>query len=266
MSAILPALEAETPMRPPSKLLLLSEWRWIYELSLSLATFPALATAKKGDGHPVLVLPGFLTGDSSTYLLRRFLALQNFEPFKWELGRNLGGVYSMRKKLRARLLAIREETGRRVSVLGWSLGGVYARDLALAMPDDVRYCITLGSPFTSDLAATNAGHLYEKLSGESLATVTAIDRTMLAGPLPMPTASFYTRTDGIVNWHLSRVVEDAHSENVEVLASHLGLGVNPAVLWGVADRLAQAEGTFHAFDRSGPYAFAYPHHADGDDR
>ena len=259
MSAILPSYESSLQLKPPSKLLLLTEWRWMYELAISAATLPALQLAKKGDGHPVLVLPGFLTGDSSTFFLRRFLASHNFEPFPWNLGRNLGGVYSMRKKLRQRLLEVRAETGRKVSVVGWSLGGVYARDLSLALPNDVRYCITLGSPFVSDLTATNAGHLYERLSGESLKTVTEMDRVALGGTLAMPTASFYTKTDGIVNWHCSRLVDDSHSENVEVIASHLGLGVNPAVLWGVADRLAQPEGTFHPFDRGGPYRLAYPH-------
>ena len=184
--------------------------------------------------------------------------MHNFEPFTWNLGRNLGGVYSMRKKLRQRLLEVRAETGRKVSIVGWSLGGVYARDLSLALPNDVRYCITLGSPFTSDLSATNAGHLYERLSGESLATVTDMDRLALGGSLAMPTASFYTKTDGIVELASVALAEDSHSENIEVARESSRPRVNPAVLWGVCDRLAQPEGSFKPFERSGPYRVAYP--------
>ena len=137
----------------------------------------------------------------------------------------------MRAKLQARLAGIAERSGRKVSIVGWSLGGVYARDLALAVPEHLRYVITLGSPFANDVSATNAGRLYELLSGESVRDVEASELAKLGGTLPVPTTSFYTKTDGIVNWQTCLVEESATAENVEVLASHIGLGVNPAVLW-----------------------------------
>jgi pimeloyl-ACP methyl ester carboxylesterase len=230
----------------------------MFEFGSSLAAMPALFGAPRGDGHAVLVIPGFLAGDLSTDMLRRFLTFAGYETYGWELGNNYGGVYGMRAKLQARLAGIAERSGRKVSIVGWSLGGVYARDLALAVPEHLRYVITLGSPFANDVSATNAGRLYELLSGESVRDVEASELAKLGGTLPVPTTSFYTKTDGIVNWQTCLVEESATAENVEVLASHIGLGVNPAVLWAVADRLAQPEGTFEAFGRRGPFTLAYP--------
>src|SRR5215813_15274323 len=150
-----------------------------------------------------------------------------------------------------------EATGRKVSIVGWSLGGVYARDLALQLPDMVRDVITLGSPFANDIRATNATRLYEALSGEAVDDNPEI-REAIAGDLPVSATSIYSHTDGIVNWHTSLLRPSATAENIEVhLASHIGLGVNPAALWAVADRLAQEQGEFRHFDRSGPFAIAY---------
>lgn len=262
MSALsLPAQSYPSPrqaLKKPSRLLMLSEWRWMFEFGTSVASTPALFMAPRGDGHPVLVIPGFLAGDASTDMLRRFLRFLGYETFGWELGNNFGGVYGMRAKLRKRLADIHEKTGRKVSIIGWSLGGVYARDLSLSMPEIVRYVVTMGSPFAGDLSATNAGKLYEILSGETIEDVVPDDLAKLAGRLPMPTTSIYTKTDGIVNWRLCLNDPAPAAENVEVYASHIGLGVNPAVLWAVADRLAQKDGTFREFDRSGPFMLAYP--------
>ena len=95
------------------------------------------------------------------------------------------------------------------------------------------------------------------LSGEGIDDNPEIQKA-IAGDLPVPATSIYSRTDGIVNWHTNLLRPSATAENIEVhLASHVGLGVNPAALWAVADRLAQAEGEFKQFDRSGPFAIAY---------
>jgi pimeloyl-ACP methyl ester carboxylesterase len=245
-------------LKKPSSLLLMSEWRWMVEFGMSIAAGPALLRAKRGDGHPVLVLPGLLAGDRSTELLRGYLRALGHDAHGWELGSNFGGARGLRQKLHARLNEIANATGRRVSLVGWSLGGIYARELALDLPSRVRYVITLGSPFANDLSATNAQRVYEWVSGETLSDVSPADRARLGGPLDVPTTSMFTKTDGIVNWRTSLLTESERAENVEVLASHLGLGLNPAVLWAIADRLAQPEGTFVPFDRLGPFSAAYP--------
>jgi len=256
------ATEAHGPaetgrLRPPSLLLMLAEPRAVLEFNSSLVLSPLLMQAPRGDGHPVLALPGFLASDLSMAPMRRYLKELGYDARAWNLGRNFGGVYSKRQALRELVASIYEETGRKVSVVGWSLGGIYARDLALQVPDMVRSVITLGSPFANDVRATNATRLYELLSGEGIDDLPQI-REAIAGDLPVPATSIYTRTDGIVNWRTSLLRPSATAENIEVhLASHIGLGVNPAALWAVADRLAQGEGEFRHFDRSGPFAIAY---------
>jgi pimeloyl-ACP methyl ester carboxylesterase len=247
----------ESRLRPPSWLLMLAEPRSLFEFNSSVFLSPLLMQAPRGDGHPVLALPGFLASDLSMAPMRRYLQGLGYEAQAWNMGRNLGGVYSKRKALRELLAGIYESTGRKVSIVGWSLGGVYARDLALQAPDMVRSVITLGSPFANDIRATNATRLYEMISGEGVNDIPGL-REAIAGDLPVPATSIYSRTDGIVNWRTSQLRPSATAENIEVhFASHLGMGVNPAALWAVADRLAQGEGEFRHFDRSGPFAIAY---------
>jgi pimeloyl-ACP methyl ester carboxylesterase len=247
----------EQRLRPPSLFLMLAEARAVFEFNTSLMLSPLLMRAPKGDGHPVLTLPGFLASDLSMAPMRRYLKELGYDTYAWNLGRNFGGVARKRAALRELLTNIHETTGHKVSIVGWSLGGVYARDLALQLPDMVRSVITLGSPFANDIRATNATKLYEMLSGEGVDDIPEV-REAIAGDMPVPATSIYSRTDGIVNWHTSLLRPSATAENIEVhLASHIGLGVNPAALWAVADRLAQPEGEFKHFDRSGPFAIAY---------
>jgi len=236
---------------------MLAEARGILEFNASLLLAPLLMRAPRGDGHPVLALPGFLASDLSMAPLRRYLAELGYDAQAWRMGRNIGGVTKMRAVLRTRLAEIYTASGRKVSVVGWSLGGVYARDLALQAPDMVRSVITLASPFANDVRATNATRLYEALSGERVGDNPELEQA-IAGDLPVPVTSIYSRTDGIVNWRTCLLRPSDTAENIEVhLASHVGIGVNPAALWAIADRLAQGEGQFSPFDRSGPFAIAY---------
>ena len=248
---------AEGRLRAPGLGLLLAEVRGIFEFNASLLLSPLLMRAPRGEGHPVLTLPGFLASDLSMAPMRKYLRELGHDTYAWQMGRNIGGVSRMRAALRDRLAEIHAATGRKVSVVGWSLGGVYARDLALQAPEMVRCVVTLGSPFANDIRATNATRLYEALSGEAVEDNSEL-RTAIAGDLPVPTTSIYSRSDGVVNWHTCLLRPSASAENIEVhLASHIGLGVNAAALWAVADRLAQPEGEFRQFDRSGPFAIAY---------
>jgi pimeloyl-ACP methyl ester carboxylesterase len=250
-------------LRPPGLGLLLAEARGIFELNASLLLSPLLMRAPRGDGHPVLTLPGFLASDLSMVPMRRYLKELGYDARAWQMGRNVGGVARMRAALLDRLNEIHAETGRKVSLVGWSLGGVYARDLALQAPAMVRSVVTLGSPFANDITATNATGLYRLLTGEAAEAYPEL-RDAISGDLPVPATSIYSRSDGIVNWQTCRLRPSDTAENIEIyLASHVGLGVNPAALWVVADRLAQGEGHFGQFNRNGPFAIAYapPDHA-----
>lgn len=255
----------QSDFKPPSRLLWLAEWRAVYELGFSLLAAPLLLSAPRGDGHPILVLPGFLASDVSTEPLRRYLQRLGYDPYAWDHGRNLGGVSRMRHTLSKRLMTIHERTERKVTVIGWSLGGIYARMLALDAPEAVRSVITLGSPFSRDPNASNISGLYHQVTGEGPTVEERMARAMfahafdmIAGDLPMPATSIYSKLDGVVNWQACLIHKTDHSENIEVLgASHVGLGVNAAVLWAVADRLAQPEGKFTPFVPAGPFLLGY---------
>ncbi|MDM0111899.1 alpha/beta hydrolase [Variovorax sp. J22R133] len=246
------------PLAPPSRLLLLAEWRALWEAGAAIACWPLLQLAPRGDGHPVLVLPGLVASDGSTRLLRRYLKGRGYDAHGWGQGRNLGPREGVEDGLFAKLESMHAESGRKVTVVGWSLGGVYARLIAARRPDLVRSVVTLGSPFTGTGRATNAWRLYEGVSGQS-----AEDPRYVADVTPtprVPTTSIFSRTDGVVAWRCSLEKPGPHSENIEVIASHMGLGAHPAVFYALADRLAQPEGQWKPFDRSvlGPLVYPDP--------
>ncbi len=247
---------AET-LRPPSLGLLLLEGRALWELGAYYAALPLLRQAPSGDGHSVLVMPGLAATELSTRPLRAFLRGRGYHAHDWKQGRNIGDPGLM-EPLRERLHAIRQRRGRKLSLIGWSLGGLYARELAKLAPDDVRTVITLGSPFAGD-GSSNARRIYELLSGRR--SESADDRAIrarLREPPPVPTTCIYTRSDGIVPWQacVERVTRIA--ENIEVPGSHSGLGYNPLALYAIADRLAQPENRWQPFARNGLRKLLYP--------
>lgn len=251
-----------TAIKAPSHLLALTELpRAMAEFaSLPLAS-PLLARAPKGDGHPVLVLPGFITTDASTTVLRGFLRRLGYDACEWGLGRNLGprAIGREGEKLLATIKAIHERTGQKVSLVGWSLGGVMARLVAQRVPEMVRQVITLGSPFTGSPKATNVWRTYEWLTGQRIEdNHTRGQMAESARALPMPATAIYSKADGIVAWENCREPDSETAEAIEVHGSHCGLGVNPSVLYAVADRLAQPEDDWQRFDRSGLKGWFYP--------
>ena len=224
---------------PPSRLLLLLEGRAFAEYGRFLMAWPALGRLPRGDGHPVLVLPGFMASDTSTRPMRKLLKRLGYEARGWKLGRNLGAPPEIRDAMRARLAELHRRSGRKVSVIGWSLGGIYAREMARAAPSMVRQVITLGSPFNGHPTANNADALFRRMNPGSPVDWEGFRRRRV--PPPVPTTAVYSRTDGIVAWQCS--LEDAapHTENIEVRGSHCGLGVNPQVLKVIARKLALPE-------------------------
>ncbi len=223
------------------------------------AALSLLAVSPRGDGHPVLVFPGMGASDLSTRPLRQWLCALGYHVHGWELGRNLGPRDAMMDASLARIRELRERHGQRVSLIGQSLGGIYARELAKQGSDDVRVVITLGTPFTGGPRSTNAWRLYEALNGREHLEPKL--RVGVREAPPVPTTSIYSRSDGVVAWQCSVQADGPHTENIEVDASHTGMAMNPLVLHAIADRLAQPEGGWQPFARDGLRAFAYgaPH-------
>jgi pimeloyl-ACP methyl ester carboxylesterase len=243
-------------VRAPGWVRMALELRAPLEFAASLAAAPWLASAPRGDGHAVIVYPGFMGSDLSTRPMRRLLRWLGHDVQGWGQGRNLTPSTEVLDGALERIEKLHAQQGRRVSLVGWSLGGVYARELAKRAPQAVRIVVTLGSPFTGPAQATNANRLYEWVNGGR--PQADISREALRSAPPVPTTSIYSRSDGIVAWQCSVEQAGALTENIEVEASHTGLGVNPTALYALADRLAQAEGQWLPFARTGLRQLVYP--------
>lgn len=243
-------------VKPPSWRKALLEGRAIYELGAMYLSVPWLWRAPYGDGHPVLVLPGFTAGDSSTLPMRTFLKSRGYAVYGWTLGVNLGQdidptAGGPSERLQHRLRNLRLQYGRKVSLIGWSLGGLYARELARIMPEDVRLVITLGSPFYETTKASRLVTLYEFINQRDAEEISPTLRERMHASPPVPTTSIYSRTDGVAAWQSCVEPAGELSENIEVESSHCGLGFHPLALWAIADRLAQNEGAWAPFRREG---------------
>jgi pimeloyl-ACP methyl ester carboxylesterase len=251
--ALNPNLETpETQVPAPSWALLAMEFRAPWEFASVLAAAPALARAPRGDGHTVLVFPGLAAGDTSTLPLRSYLRNLNYHVQGWEQGMNLGPRAGVMERAKEQLQKAFDTDGRKVSLVGWSLGGVYAREIAKELPNLVRGVITLGTPFAAGPRSTNAWRIFEAVSGRDAVRETA--KYNLPEAPSVPTTSIYSRSDGIVAWQGSVQTPSRHNaqtENVEVRASHIGIGLNPVAWWVVADRLAQAQDRWAPFNRQG---------------
>lgn len=237
------------PVLAPARRLLAMEQRAIFELGAFVASSPFLRIAGRGDKHPVLILPGFTTSDRSTGPLRWQLRQQGYWVHGWRLGRNLGPTKEVTEGIQQRLEELYDRHGSKVSLIGWSLGGLYARELARQNPDMVRQVITLGSPFrmvsgdrsSASVLADLVEHRFDE--GFSYLDLPEHERE----PITVPSTAIYTRTDGVVRWHLCIDEPGELRENVEVLGSHSGLGFNGMVLWVLSDRLRRAEGEWKPF-------------------
>jgi len=192
----------------------------------------------------VLIVPGLGTHDVHMLPMRRFVARLGYEALPWKQGFNLGareGLDELLGKLEGLIADATTRRHKKVSIIGWSLGGIIARELAKRAPEKVRQVITLGSPFAGHPSATHATLVYEWLSGREAHDRDIIERVRVAPPVPF--TSIFSRTDGIVAWPSSVQAPSGMSENIAVsVASHLGLITNPAVLYIVANRLAQPDG------------------------
>lgn len=240
---------ATESLKAPNALLLMLEGRAFWEYAALLASAPWLTRVQTGDGHPVVVFPGLIAGDLTTLPLRMYLRSIGYAPYRWEQGFNLGPRDGVLAACRDMVRDIAQRHGTKVSLVGWSLGGVYARELAKELAPLVRTVITLGTPFAGPPRATNAWRVFELVSGQG-----APDPQMLAqirSAPPVPTTSIFSRSDGIVNWRCCLNEAAPQAENIELHASHVGMGINPLSLYAIADRLSQPLGAWQPFDASG---------------
>lgn len=237
-------------VKKPSLLNVILEGRAVFEIGAFYATYPIFKSAPKGDGHPVIVIPGFLANDFSTRPLRVFLKDMNYYTYGWRLGVNYIRM-SYVLKLQAFINSLYEKHQAKVSLIGWSAGGAYARILGNLMPDKVRQVITLGTPFATLAGESNVDFIRELVAERKKGDIPAeMSELMMKAP-PMPFTSIYSKGDGIVSWqYCLEKTQREDIQNIEVFGSHYGLVVAPPVLYCIADRLAQSEEDWKLFEPS----------------
>ncbi|MEO2173950.1 MAG: alpha/beta hydrolase [bacterium] len=228
--------------------------RTLLEIGTLSISFPVLSSLPKGDKHPVMLVPGFMAGDESTVVLRRYLSCMGYKPSGWGLGRNTGHPEIIERTLIEKFHQLFEEHQQKVSLIGQSLGGIFARELGRLFPDKVRQVITLGSPFSmangggSNLLVQKLFEQQSRMSVEMMRERLETDQSP-----PIPLTAVYSRGDGVVHWRGCMETElDHQTQNIEVFGSHCGMGFNPAVYYIIADRLAQPENRWRLFQSRVP--------------
>ncbi|MCG3171535.1 MAG: hypothetical protein CALGDGBN_03157 [Pseudomonadales bacterium] len=251
--------------RPPRTVYALLEFaRAVNELASLLPANRWLAQLPGGDGHPVVTLPGFGGADGSTALMRRYITRWGYEAHPWPLGRNMdpaatrdmsgvlefmdGVVTAMGEQLHR----IHRRTKRRASLVGWSLGGLYSRQIAARFPDLVRQVVTLGTPF-GDPRATIVWPIMRRLVDSPEPGLEDMRRWMAMArvPIEVPLSVIWSRSDGFVHPSIACQPEGPFTENIHVCGSHMGFGSNPLAFYVMADRLSQPENGWQPFERSG---------------
>ncbi len=233
------------PIQPPGRHLLLLEPRGLADIPALMVAAPFLLTAPRGRRHGVVVLPGFGADDTSTFFIRRYLSMLGYDVHGWNRGRNIRRPGADFPAVIGQIRKLRAQTGLPVSLVGWSRGGIMAREISRQIPEDVRMVITLGSPF-ADPTANNIGVVWKLLTGED-APGSPARLLELAKPIAVPATAIYTRADGVVAWRACLEPAGAQAENVEVRSTHIGLGFHAPALWVIADRLAQKWGSWKSF-------------------
>ena len=214
----------------------LREGLGLVELPLLFLRWPELVRLPRGNGEPVLVLPGYGAGDASTLVLRRYLRFLGYSVRGWSLGVNAGNVRALLPRVLHRVEQLAERKREPVALIGWSLGGVLAREAARESPGLVRRVITLGSPIVGGPKYTAAARFY-RLQGIDLDAVEAEIDARESTPIRVPITAIYSRADEIVAWQACVDSRSPNAENIEVTATHLGLGFSADVYRLIAKRL-----------------------------
>lgn len=229
------------PISRPSLKLLGSEpiratWEYLEQ------KFSTGASHKRGDGHPVVLYPGLASDKRAFSALRKRCETLGFPTLDWGRGFNTGpkgNVDAWMGDLAHDTSELLAPYSKKATLIGWSLGGFYAREVAKLLRSQVRQVITMGTPFNDGIEHTNVAWIFRMLNG----TAPLIDAAMsarLRTPPPVPTTSIYSRGDGVVAWQSCRDnTQNPRTENVEVSGSHIGMGWNSAVIDVVCKRLSK---------------------------
>ena len=222
----------------PSLFDILREVRAPFEFASVALHFHALRQAPRGNGRAVLLVPGYLADDHSMRPLGAYLKYLNYDVYYTELGRNMGKINTDMMRLGDRVESVSQSVGgEKVTLIGWSLGGVLTREVARLFPDVVQEVITLGTPIVGGPKFTSVGKRYAKRNNIDLDEFELDVHQRNSIGLTQPVTSIYSKSDGVVAWQASVDIYNHQATNIEVNGSHMGLGVNPKVWLTIADVL-----------------------------
>lgn len=244
-------LATDSVSRPSLALLGAEPFRAAMELAQQ--KFAKSVSKKPGDGHPVVIFPGLGTNGSSVAILREHCRSHGYHAIDWGQGFNTGpqgDLDTWLHTLKSQVVELLDGHKKPATLIGWSLGGLYAREIGKLMAPRIRQVITIGTPFNSNADHSNVGWLFRLLSGSSAALDPALSKRLRTPP-PLRTTSIYSRSDGVVAWQTC-LHEKASSlvHDIEVSGSHIGLGWNRDVLAAVTDRLGQRAGPWRRYVRT----------------
>ena len=231
---------------PPPRWHAFLEGRVGAEVAALMVQLPMLRMQVPRGHGPLMVLPGFMADDASTWLLRRFLDSIGYAVSAWEMGQNRGPMMAYLSPLIDRLDRLREETGEQPSLVGWSRGGTLSREIARERPDLVRSVITMGSPVRGGVHGTSIGRLVASQTGLTPEQINKLLRERQRVPITTPITALYSKTDGVVSWQACIDELNPNVEHVEVGGSHVGLGFSASVYRRVAGALASHHGQTQA--------------------
>lgn len=214
----------------PSRLATFLELRAPFDWATIVLRAPALLRAPRGDGRPVMLLPGYGTDESAMRPLGRYLRYLGYDVYDWGQGRNKGDVDECVQRVGKEVAELSGELGNApVTLIGWSLGGVVAREVARLFESHVREVITLGTPIIGGPKYTAVGRRFASSAGLDLDEFEYEVHSRNSIGIRQPVTSIYSKLDGVVGWRASVDTYNAQARNIEVLSSHFGIGVNGKV-------------------------------------
>lgn len=224
---------------PPSRLATLLEFRAPLDWATILLRAPQLLAAPRGDGRPVMLLPGYGTDEGSMRPLGHYLRFLGYDVYDWGLGRNRGDVEDYIVNVGERATEIqRELDGKALTLIGWSLGGVVAREVARLFEGQVREVITLGTPIVGGPKYTVAAERFARSANLDLDAFEEEVHARNSIGISQPVTSIYSKLDGVVGWRASVDNYNRQANNIEVYSSHFGIGINGRVWRLIAGILA----------------------------
>ncbi|MGK2931609.1 MAG: esterase/lipase family protein [Solirubrobacterales bacterium] len=225
------------PDGPPPRLAFGGEALSGLQVLRLIASSPRLLSAPRGDGSIVFDLPGWRAPEISMLPIRRYLRWLGYDARTWGLGTNRGSVEDDVEELTHRVADAADDSGRSVSLVGWSLGGVVAREVARRIPQSVAGVVTFGSPVVGGPSHTHVARYFtEEESERAERLIEELDRE---SPVGVPVTAIYTKRDGVVNWRACIDRSTPGVRHVEVNSSHMGLGIDPDVWLATAEALPE---------------------------